>query len=58
MLKRKLIDLSNQRTQLLKDAEEALAAGDTAAHDAAMEKITNLNAEIQRIQNLVMSQHS
>lgn len=55
-MKRKLIDLSNQRTQLLKDAEAALEAGSTADYDAAMEKVTNLNTEIQRIQNLLAEQ--
>lgn len=56
MLKRKLIDLSNQRTQLLQDASTALEAGNTADYDAAMEEVTNLNAEIQRIQNLLVEQ--
>ena len=55
-MKRKLIDLSNQRAQLLKDAEAALTAGNTADYDAAMEKVTNLNTEIQRIQNLLAEQ--
>lgn len=55
-MKRKLIDLSNQRAQLLKDAEEALTAGNTADYDAAMEKVTNLNTEIQRIQDLLAEQ--
>ena len=55
-MKRKLIDLSNQRAQLLKDAEAALTDGNTADYDAAMEKVTNLNTEIQRIQNLLTEQ--
>ena len=56
MLKRKLIDLNNQRSQLLKDAEAAELAGNKADFDAAMEKVTNLNTEIQRIQNLQAEQ--
>lgn len=55
-MKRKLIDLSNQRAQLLKDAEEALLAGNKEDHDAAMEKVANLNTEIQQIQNLLVEQ--
>lgn len=56
MLKRKLIDLANLRTQALQDAETALAGGNTADYDAAMDKVTNLNTEISRVQNLITEQ--
>lgn len=56
MLKRKLIDLANQRTQALQDAENALAAGNTADYDSAMNRVTNLNAEITNVQTLITEQ--
>lgn len=56
MLKRKLIDLGDQRTQLLQDAETAALAGNEADYNTAMEKVANLNTEIQRIQNLLAEQ--
>lgn len=52
-MRRKLIDLCDQRTQQLQTAEQAVTANDQTAYDAAMEKVTNLNAEISRIQNLI-----
>lgn len=55
-MKRKLIDLSNQRAQLLQSAETALAANNTADYDSAMEKVSNLNDEIGRVQNLLQEQ--
>ena len=54
--KRRLIDLADQRTNALTNAENALAAGNTAEYDSAMEKVTNLNAEISRVQNLLAEQ--
>lgn len=55
-MKRKLIDLSAQRSQHLQAAEAALAAGDMAKYDSEMNQVTNMNAEIQRIQNLLSEQ--
>lgn len=55
-MRRKLIDLSNQRTQYLQAAETALAAGNQADYDSAMEHVRNLNTEIQRIQDLITEQ--
>lgn len=55
-MKRKLIDLCAQRSQHLQAAEAALAAGDTAKYDSEMNQVTNINAEIQRIQNLLSEQ--
>ena len=54
--RRRLIDLADQRTNVLTNAENALAAGNTAEYDSAMEKVTNLNAEISRVQNLLAEQ--
>lgn len=54
--RRRLIDLADQRTNALTNAENALAAGNTAEYDSAMEKVTNLNAEISRVQNLLAEQ--
>lgn len=56
-MKQKLIDLSAQRATHLTAAENALTANDTAAYDAAMEKVGNLNGEITRIQNLLTEQN-
>lgn len=55
-MKRKLIDLSAQRSQYLQAAETALAAGDAAKYDAEMQKVANINTEIQRVQNLLAEQ--
>ena len=55
-MKRKLIDLSNQRAQLLQSAETALAANNTADYDSAMEQVGNLNTEIGRINDLIREQ--
>ena len=52
----RLIDLSNQRTTQLNAATAAMAANDQAAYDAAMERVTNLNTEIERTQNLITEQ--
>lgn len=54
--RRRLIDLADQRTNVLTNAENALAAGNTAEYDSAMEKVANLNAEISRVQNLLAEQ--
>lgn len=55
-MKRKLIDLANQRTGALQAAEAALQANNTADYDSAMETVRNLNTEIQRVQNLLDEQ--
>ena len=55
-LREKLIDLSNQRTAHLEAANTAMEAGNTADYDSAMQKVTNLNTEIQRVQNLIDEQ--
>ena len=55
-MKRTLIDLCTQRNQHLQTAEAALNAGNVADYDSAMEKVGNLNTEIQRIQNLLAEQ--
>lgn len=55
-MKRKLIDLSNQRNQHLQAAEAALAANSVAEYDSEMEKVSNLNTEITRVQNLLAEQ--
>ncbi len=55
-MKRKLIDLTDQRSQHLQAAENALAAGDTAKYESEMNQVTNMNTEIQRVQNLLSEQ--
>lgn len=55
-MKRKLIDLANQRSQFLNEAEAAVRNGDSAAYDAAMEKVANINTEIGRVQDLMHEQ--
>ena len=55
-MKQKLYDLIHQRAGLLAQAEEALTTDDQAGYDRAMERITNLNEEIQQIQALVAEQ--
>ena len=55
-LRERLIDLSNQRAVQLDAANTAMEAGNTADYDAAMERITNLNQEIARVQNLIAEQ--
>lgn len=55
-MRRRLNDLMNQRTAKLAAAEAALNEGNQEAYDAAMEKIRNMNAEIQRINDLLAEQ--
>ena len=52
----RLIDLCNQRTVQLEAANTAMEAGNTADYDSAMERVANLNTEIQRVQNLIAEQ--
>lgn len=55
-MKRKLIDLANMRAQQLAAAETALAAGNQTDYNAAMDAVTQLNAEIQQVQTLLDEQ--
>ena len=55
-MRRKLTDLAAQREAQLKAAETALQSNDQAAYDAAMEKVNNINGDIQRITNLLKEQ--
>ena len=52
-MRRRLTDLMQQRTAQLEAATNAMNAGDQAAYDSAMEKVRNLNTEIQRVQDLI-----
>ena len=54
--KKKLIDLADQRAQALAEAEKAINENDQAGYDGAMERVGNLNGEIQRVQNLLAEQ--
>ena len=55
-MKQKLYDLINKRAGLLQQAEDALKADNRTEYQSLMEQITNLNSEIQRIQDLVAEQ--
>lgn len=55
-MRRKLIDLCNQRSQFLQEAEAALQENDNAAYDAAMVKVSNINEDITRVQTLIREQ--
>lgn len=55
-MRRKLNDLMNQRTAQLTAAETALNAGNQEEYNSAMEKVRNLNGEIQRINDLIAEQ--
>lgn len=55
-IRQKLYELINQRSGLLQDAENALTANNQADYTAAMDKITNINKDIQNYQNLVAEQ--
>ena len=55
-MRRRLIDLANQRTTALAEAEAALAAGNQADYQSAMQKVSNLNTEIQQINDLIAEQ--
>lgn len=56
MLKKKLFDLVNQRSNLIQSAEAALNEGNHEEYDSAMAKIANLNSEITQIKALVEEQ--
>lgn len=55
-IRQKLYELTNQRSGLLQEAENALTANNQADYTAAMDKITNLNKDIQNYQTLVAEQ--
>lgn len=55
-MKRKLIQLANDRTAALNAAQAAFEAGNQAEYDSQMEKVQNMNGEIQRVQNLIAEQ--
>lgn len=55
-MRRKLTDLMQQRASYLDAATNAMNAGNQADYDSAMEKVQNLNTEIQRVQNLIAEQ--
>lgn len=52
-LRRQLIDLGGERVKFLSEAEAALANNDQEAYKAAMNKIANINAEMQQRQALI-----
>lgn len=51
-----LIQLSADRTEYLTAAENALQGGDQAAFDTAMERVRNINGQIENVQALVREQ--
>ena len=55
-MKQKLYDLINKRASLLQQAEAALEADNRTEYQSLMEQITNLNHEIQQVQDLVAEQ--
>ena len=54
--KKQLINLADERANALSAAEQGLDAGNQADYDAAMERVSNLNTEIQRVQDLLAEQ--
>lgn len=55
-MRRKLIDLTNQRAARLQAAEAALSGGNQADYTSAMEDVTRLNGEIDQVQDLIREQ--
>ena len=55
-MRRKLIDLTNQRAARLQAAEAALTGGNQTDYSSAMEDVTRLNGEIDQIQDLIREQ--
>ena len=55
-LKQKLIDLAAARTAALDRASAAYQANDEAAYSSAMDEVTNINTEVERVQNLLREQ--
>lgn len=55
-MRRKLIELKQQRTAQLEAAETALKAGKREDYNSAMEQVQNMNGEIKSIQDLIEEQ--
>ena len=55
-MRRKLIDLKSQRTNLLEGAEDLLKEGKREEYRAEMEKVSNMNMEIKDLEDLVREQ--
>lgn len=55
-MRRKLIELKQQRTAQLEAAETALKAGKQEDYNSAMEQVQNMNGEIKSIQDLIEEQ--
>ena len=52
-MRRKLIELKQQRAAQLEAAETALKAGKQEDYNSSMEQIRNMNTEIKSIQDLI-----
>lgn len=55
-LRQKLMDMAKERGDFISSAEAALDEGRREDYDSAMEKVTNLNGEMGRIQALIQEQ--
>ena len=55
-MRRRLIDLKNQRTALLEGAEALLKEGKREEYRAEMQKIFNMNGEIKDVEALIQEQ--
>ncbi len=55
-MRRKLIELKSQRTNLLEGAEALLKEGKREEYRAEMEKVSNMNMEIKDLEDLVREQ--
>ena len=56
-MERKLIELAAEREAALNAAQAALDAQDEATYNSQMERVQNMNAEIARIQNLIVERN-
>lgn len=54
--RQRLMDMTQERANLLDAAENALTADNQAEFDAAMEKISNLDSRIEDVRNLIQAQ--
>lgn len=55
-LRQKLMDMAKERGDFLASAEAALEEGRQEDYASAMEKVTNLNGEMERVQALIQEQ--
>lgn len=55
-MKRKYLDLCDQRTNLLEQARNYLSADNKAEYDSTMEKVNNINEDIDRVKKLLDEQ--